>query len=155
PVAIRELKRFVSDYEAAHPNKSSIKPAKQTKEKVAIIGAGPGGLSAGYYLARMGYKPTIYEKGEKTGGVVRYGVPQYRLSDEALDHDVNFIKSMGVEIVLDREFGASLTLEDLKKEGFKAVFIAVGLYVPKTFNLLSVAALIGPISNPCPMAVTT
>ncbi|MBY8980065.1 MAG: FAD-dependent oxidoreductase [Candidatus Lokiarchaeota archaeon] len=135
PVAIRELKRFVSDYEAAHPNNSKIKPVKQTKEKVAIIGAGPGGLSAAYYLARMGYNPTIYEKGDKTGGVVRYGVPQYRLSDEALDHDVDFIKSMGVEIVLNKEFGANFTLEDLKKEGFKAVFIAVGLYVPKTLRL--------------------
>ncbi|MBY9010098.1 MAG: FAD-dependent oxidoreductase [Candidatus Lokiarchaeota archaeon] len=135
PIAIRELKRFVSDYETAHPSNSKIKPVKQTKEKVAIIGAGPGGLSAAYYLARMGYKPTIYEKGEKTGGVVRYGVPQYRLSDEALDHDVNFIKSMGVEIILNKEFGATLTLEDLKKEGFEAVFIAVGLYVPKTLRL--------------------
>jgi len=135
PVAIRELKRFVSDYEAAHPNNSKIKPVKQTKEKVAIIGAGPGGLSAAYYLARLGYKPTIFEKGDKTGGVVRYGVPQYRLSDEALDHDVDFIKSMGVEIVLNKEFGANFTLEDLKKDGFKAIFIAVGLYVPKTLRL--------------------
>ena len=135
PVAIRELKRFISDYEAAHPNNSKIKPVKQTKEKVAIIGAGPGGLSAAYYLARMGYKPTIFEKGDKTGGVVRYGVPQYRLSDEALDHDVDFIKSMGVEIVLNKEFGANFTLEDIKKEGFEAVFIAVGLYVPKTLRL--------------------
>jgi len=135
PVAIRELKHFVSDYEASHPNNSKIKPVKQTKEKVAIIGAGPGGLSAAYYLARMGYKPTIYEKGEKTGGVVRYGVPQYRLSDEALDHDVDFIKSMGVEIVLNKEFGANFTLDDIKKGGFEAVFIAVGLYVPKTLRL--------------------
>ena len=135
PVAIRELKRFVSDYEAAHPNKSKIKPVKQTKEKVAIIGAGPGGLSAAYYLARLGYKPTIFEKGDKTGGVVRYGVPQYRLSDEALDHDVEFIKNMGVEIVLNKEFGANFTLEDLKEEEFKATFIAVGLYVPKTLRL--------------------
>ncbi|MHA1915374.1 MAG: heterodisulfide reductase-related iron-sulfur binding cluster [Promethearchaeota archaeon] len=135
PVAIRELKRFVSDYEAAHPNQSKIKPVPQTKEKVAIIGAGPGGLSAGYFLARMGYKPTIFEKGDKTGGVVRYGVPQYRLSDEALDHDVEFIKSMGVEIVLNKEFGPNFTLEDIWKEGYKAVFIAVGLYVPKTLRL--------------------
>ncbi|MCK4383140.1 MAG: FAD-dependent oxidoreductase, partial [Candidatus Lokiarchaeota archaeon] len=72
---------------------------------------------------------------DKTGGVVRYGVPQYRLSDEALDHDVDFIKSMGVEIVLNKEFGANFTLEDLKKEGFETVFIAVGLYVPKTLRL--------------------
>jgi NADPH-dependent glutamate synthase beta subunit-like oxidoreductase/formate hydrogenlyase subunit 6/NADH:ubiquinone oxidoreductase subunit I len=134
-VAIRELKRFVSDWETEHPNQSSIKPVKQTKQKVAIIGAGPGGLSAAYFLARMGYKPTIFEKGDKTGGVVRYGVPQYRLSDESLDHDVEFIKSMGVEIVLNKAFGPDLTLDTLKSEGFEAVFIAVGLYVPKTLRL--------------------
>jgi len=135
PVAIRELKRFVSDWEAEHPNQSKIKPVPQTKEKVAIIGAGPGGLSAAYFLARMGYKPTIFEKGDKTGGVVRYGVPQYRLSDEALDHDVEFIKSMGVEIVLNKEFGPDFTIEDIWKQGYKAIFIAVGLYVPKTLRL--------------------
>ncbi|MFW9896140.1 MAG: FAD-dependent oxidoreductase, partial [Candidatus Thorarchaeota archaeon] len=135
PVAIRELKRFVSDWEAEHPNQSKIKPVPQTKEKVAIIGAGPGGLSAAYFLARMGYKPTIFEKGDKIGGVVRYGVPQYRLSDEALDHDIKFIKSMGVEIVLNKEFGSNFTLKDIWDEGFKAVFIAVGLYVPKTLRL--------------------
>ena len=135
PVAIRELKRFVSDWEAEHPNQSKIKPVPQTKEKVAIIGAGPGGLSAAYFLARMGYKPTVFERGDKVGGVVRYGVPQYRLSDEALDHDVEFIKSMGVETVLNKEFGPNFTLEDIWKEGYKAVFIAIGLYVPKTLRL--------------------
>ncbi|MFX1371863.1 MAG: FAD-dependent oxidoreductase [Promethearchaeota archaeon] len=135
PVAIRELKRFVCDWERDHPNQSRIKPVPQTKERVAIIGAGPGGLSAAYFLARMGYKPTIFEKGDKVGGVVRYGVPQYRLSDEALDQDVEFIKSMGVEIVLNKEFGPNFTLEDIWKDGYKAVFIAVGLYVPKTLRL--------------------
>ncbi|MHA2009332.1 MAG: heterodisulfide reductase-related iron-sulfur binding cluster [Promethearchaeota archaeon] len=135
PVAIRELKRFVSDWETEHPNQSKIKPVPQTKEKIAIIGAGPGGLSAAYFLARMGYKPTIFEKGDKTGGVVRYGVPQYRLSDEALDHDVEFIKNMGVKIVFNKEFGPNFTVEDIWKEGFKSVFIAVGLYIPKTLRL--------------------
>ncbi|TKJ19339.1 MAG: hypothetical protein CEE43_15625 [Promethearchaeota archaeon Loki_b32] len=135
PVAIRELKRFVSDWETEHPNQSKIKPVPQNKEKVAIIGAGPGGLSAAYFLARMGYKPTIFEKGDKTGGVVRYGVPQYRLSDEALDHDVDFIKSMGVEIVLNKEFGPNFTIEDIWKQGYRTIFIAVGLYVPKTLRL--------------------
>ena len=135
PVAIRELKRFVCDWEAEHPNQSKIKPVPQTKEKVAIIGAGPGGLSAAYFLARMGYKPTIFEKGDKTGGVVRYGVPQYRLSDEALDHDIDFIKSMGVEIVLNKEFGPDFTIENIWEQGYKAIFIAVGLYVPKTLRL--------------------
>ena len=135
PVAIRELKGFVSDWETNNPNLSKIKPVTQTKEKVAIIGAGPGGLSAAYFLARMGYKPTIFEKGDKTGGAVRYGVPQYRLSDENLDHDVDIIKSMGVDIVFNKPFGSDFTLEDLKKDGFEAVFIAVGLYIPKTLRL--------------------
>ncbi|MFW9873650.1 MAG: heterodisulfide reductase-related iron-sulfur binding cluster [Candidatus Thorarchaeota archaeon] len=135
PVAIRELKRFVCDWEAEHPNQSKIKPVPQTKEKVAVVGAGPGGLSAAYFLARMGYKPTVFEKGDKVGGVVRYGVPQYRLSDEALDHDVEFIKSMGVEIVLNKEFGPNFTLKEIWEEGYKAVFIAVGLYIPKTLRL--------------------
>ncbi|NVM19407.1 MAG: FAD-dependent oxidoreductase, partial [Candidatus Lokiarchaeota archaeon] len=135
PVAIRELKRFVSDWETEHPNQSKIKPVPQNKEKVAIIGAGPGGLSAAYFLARMGYKPTIFEKGDKTGGVVRYGVPQYRLSDEALDHDVEFIKSMGVKIVLNKGFGPDFTMEDIWEQGYKAIFIAIGLYVPKTLRL--------------------
>ncbi|MFX1500929.1 MAG: heterodisulfide reductase-related iron-sulfur binding cluster [Promethearchaeota archaeon] len=135
PVAIRELKRFVCDWERDHPNQSKIKPVPQTKAKIAIIGAGPGGLSAAYFLARMGYKPTIFEKGDKIGGVVRYGVPQYRLSDEALDQDIEFIKSMGVEIVLNKEFGPNFTLEDIWKDGYKAVFLAVGLYVPKTLRL--------------------
>ncbi|KKM19376.1 hypothetical protein LCGC14_1656310, partial [marine sediment metagenome] len=135
PVAIRELKRFVSDWEIKNPNLSKIKPVEQTKEKVAIIGAGPGGLSAAYFLARMGYKPTIFEKGDKTGGVVRYGVPQYRISDESLDHDIDIIKHMGVEIILNKPFGPDFTLENLKREGFDAVFIAVGLYIPKTLKL--------------------
>jgi len=135
PIAIRELKRFVSDWEGVNPNLSKIKPVEQAKEMVAIIGAGPAGLSCAYYLARIGYRPTVFEKGDKTGGMVRYGIPQYRLSDESLDHDIEFIKSMGVEIILNKPFGPDLTLEDLKKDGFEAVFIAVGLYVPRTLRL--------------------
>ncbi len=135
PIAIRELKRYITDWEVENKGESKIKPVEQTKEKVAIIGAGPGGLSAAYYLARMGYKPTIFEKGDKVGGMVRYGVPQYRIPDEVLDRDIDFIKSMGVEIVLNKSFGPDFTLKDLKKEGFEAVFIAVGLYVPITLRL--------------------
>jgi len=135
PLAIRVLKKFVSDWEIKNPNLSKIKPVTQNKEKIAIIGAGPAGLSAAYFLARMGYKPTIFEKGDKIGGMVRYGVPQYRLSDKALDHDIEFIKSMGVEILTNKPFGPELTLKDLKNNGFKATFIATGLYVPKTLRL--------------------
>ncbi len=135
PIAIRVLKRFISDWEINNPNLSKIKPVIQNKEKVAIIGAGPAGLSAAYFIARMGYKPTIFEKGDKTGGIVRYGVPQYRMSDKALDNDIEFIKKMGVEILLNKPLGPDFTLEDIKKEGYKATFLATGLYVPKTLRL--------------------
>ena len=135
PIAIRVLKRFVSDWEMNNPNLSKIKPVKQDKEKIAIIGAGPAGLSAAYFLARMGYKTTIFEKGDKIGGMVRYGVPQHRLSDKALVNDVEFIKNMGVEILTNKSFGPDLTLTDLKKQDYKAFFLATGLYVPKTLRL--------------------
>ncbi|MFX1311433.1 MAG: FAD-dependent oxidoreductase [Promethearchaeota archaeon] len=135
PIAIRVLKRFVSDWEMNNPNLSKIKPVKQDKEKVAIIGAGPAGLSAAYFLARKGYKPTIFEKGDKIGGMVRYGVPQHRLSDKALDNDIEFIKKMGVEILTNKFFGPELTLTDLKKQDYKAFFLATGLYIPKTLGL--------------------
>ncbi|MFX0036091.1 MAG: heterodisulfide reductase-related iron-sulfur binding cluster [Candidatus Hermodarchaeota archaeon] len=135
PLAIRVLKKFVSDWEANNPNLSKIKPVMQNKEKIAIIGAGPAGLSAAYFLALKGYKPTIFEKGNKVGGMVRYGVPQYRLSDEALERDIEFIKKMGVEIVLNKPLGPDFTLDDIKKEGYKAIFLATGLYVPRTLRL--------------------
>jgi len=135
PIAIRVLKRFVSDWEIDNPNLSKIRPVEQTKEKVAIIGAGAAGLSAAYFLARMGYKPTVFEKSDKTGGMVRFGVPQYRISDKALDHDIEIIKSMGVEILTNRPFGPDLTVKDLNNDGFEAIYIATGLYVPKTLRL--------------------
>ncbi len=126
PIAIRALKRFISDYELNNNLKSTIKPVEQKKEKVAIIGAGPGGLSAAYYLARKGYKPSVFEAEIYKGGTLRSGIPRYRLPAYILDHEIEFIESMGVKIKLNTPVGPSLSFENLEKQGFKAFFISIG-----------------------------
>ncbi len=100
PVAIRWLKRYAVDSLPLQEYKKVLttKPIKQVNKKVAIIGSGPAGLSAAYFLTLMGYKVTIYEENEKAGGIMRYGIPAYRLPDDALDKDLDFIISLGVEI---------------------------------------------------------
>ncbi|MFX0091381.1 MAG: FAD-dependent oxidoreductase [Candidatus Hodarchaeota archaeon] len=134
PVAIRELKKFVTEWEMEKGEKKTAKPKPQGK-KVAIIGSGPAGLTAAYYLAKQGYAPTIFEKSEQAGGMLRFGVPQFRLPNYVLDYDIKSIKNAGVEIQYNKPFGPEMTIEDLKKDGFKAVFIATGQYKPRTLRL--------------------
>ncbi|MBN1801812.1 MAG: FAD-dependent oxidoreductase [Candidatus Lokiarchaeota archaeon] len=127
PVAIRALKRFVADWEMENKSTSSIKPIEQTKDKVAIVGAGPAGLTAAYYLARKGYKPTVFEEGSQAGGRLRSGIPEYRLPQSTLDYEIDFIKKMGVDIQTNTLIGPSLTFDDLRNQGYKAFYISVGL----------------------------
>ncbi|MFX1236581.1 MAG: FAD-dependent oxidoreductase [Promethearchaeota archaeon] len=127
PVAIRALKRFVADWEIENKGKSSIKPVNQTEDKVAIVGSGPAGLTAAYYLARKGYKPTVFEENSYKGGRLRSGIPEYRLPQDTLDYEIAFIENMGVEIKTNTLIGPSLTFDDLKEQGYKAFFISVGL----------------------------
>jgi NADPH-dependent glutamate synthase beta subunit-like oxidoreductase/coenzyme F420-reducing hydrogenase beta subunit len=137
PVAIRELKKFVTEWEIEH-NKNSAKSKRKLNKKakkVAIIGSGPAGLTAAYFLRRMGYAPTIFEKTDQTGGMLRFGVPQFRLPNYVLDYDVGRIIDSGVEVVLNKPLGPEMTIEDLKTDGFKAIFIATGQYKPRTLHL--------------------
>ena len=90
------------------------------EQKIAVIGAGPAGLSCAYYLATKGYKPTVFEKNEKPGGMMRYGIPSYKLEKDVIDAEIDIIKELGVEIKCD------ITLGELRKQGFKAFYIAVG-----------------------------
>jgi len=138
PVAIRELKKFVTEWEIEQSKKIESKSkstSKKNAEKVAIIGSGPAGLTAGYFLKRMGYAPTIFEKTDQTGGMLRFGVPQFRLPNYVLDYDVNMIKNSGVEIVLNKPLGPEMTIDDIKNDGFEAIFIATGQYKPRTLHL--------------------
>ncbi|MFX1454594.1 MAG: FAD-dependent oxidoreductase [Promethearchaeota archaeon] len=135
PVAIRELKKFVTEWEIEQGKSVTPNKLKKNAKKVAIIGSGPAGLTAGYFLRRMGYAPTIFEKSDQTGGMLRFGVPQFRLPNYVLDYDVKLIKDSGVEIVLNKPLGPDMTIEDLKNDGFEAVFIATGQYKPRTLHL--------------------
>lgn len=135
PIAIRALKRFVADWELKNPNQSNIKPVEQIKDKVAIVGSGPAGLTTAYYLARMGYKPTVFEFSSHKGGALRSGIPKYRLPYEVLDYEIEFIEKMGVEIRTNTAIGPKLTFDDLRKQGYKAIFIAIGLQNSRGLNV--------------------
>jgi len=127
PVAIRWLKRYIMDQESVEDIIKNAKEnvVKKGTGKIAIIGAGPSGLSAAYYLSLMGYKVTIFEAKELPGGVMRYGIPRYRLPDEALDKDIGVIKALGVEIRCNSTVGKDITLDELK-EKYDAVFLGTG-----------------------------
>ncbi len=125
PVAIRALKRFVADYEMHHGREKAT-PVEQTREEqVAIIGSGPAGLTCAYHLVKAGYETTVFEALPKTGGRLRYRIPAHRLPDEALDHDIYYVKELGVEIKTNRPVK---NLEGIFDQGYRAIFLAIGAW---------------------------
>ena len=128
PVMIRAIKRFVLDMAEKKGWKPEIlhKKGKNKTAKVAVIGAGPAGLASAYDLARAGYKVTVFEAAKKAGGMLRYGIPSFRLEEKILDKEINVIKNLGVNILTGKTFGKDATFASLKKDGFKAVFLGVG-----------------------------
>jgi len=135
PIPVRELKKFVSEWEMQNaPKYKEAHPSPDGKQ-VAIIGGGPAGLSCAYYLAKMGYRPTVFEKTDTLGGMMRAGIPKFRLPDEILDYDVETIKAQGVDVKLETPVGTDLTLDDLRNQGFEAFFLGIGTWVPKTFKV--------------------
>ena len=128
PIAIRALKRFASDY--GMKNKIKYPPYRKIREKdkIAIIGSGPAGLSAGYFLARRGYKVTIFESHPVPGGMLAVGIPEHRLPKRILNYDIDNIKQAGVEIKTNVTIGKDMELDNLFKNGYKAIFIATGAH---------------------------
>jgi heterodisulfide reductase subunit A-like polyferredoxin len=125
PIAICSLKRFVADQ--VDWDKLPIPEITRKAEKVAIIGAGPSGLSCAYHLALKGYQPVIFESQAEAGGWLRYGIPEYRLPREVLQREVNYIQKLGTEINYNSPIGGDKTISSLlTKEGFKAVFLGIG-----------------------------
>ncbi|MCL2440258.1 MAG: FAD-dependent oxidoreductase [Treponema sp.] len=125
-IGIAYLKRFAADIDMnkTKPYLPEKKPA--TGKKAAIIGAGPAGLSAAWFLAQEGHRVTIFEKQENPGGMLRYGIPSYRMPRDLLDKEVEIIKSLGVEIIYNTEFGKCITVKSLKEDGFTSILLAVG-----------------------------
>ncbi len=135
-IAIRWLKRYIID---SAPNEMYEKiisePVSEVVEgKVAVVGSGPAGLGAAYYLRVMGYEVDVYEEKELTGGVMRYGIPAYRLPDSAIDKDINFIKSIGVSIHTNTRVGKDITMENLE-EKYDAVFLGTGFFKPRNLPI--------------------
>ena len=128
PISICQLKRFVADEVMQSGNDTPPKPIESKNKKVAVVGSGPGGLSAAYYLALWGYQPTVFEALPIAGGMLAVGIPSYRLPKDVLNAEIEFIKSVGVEIRTNTPIGESLTLEDLKTQGYEATLIAVGAH---------------------------
>lgn len=136
PIAIRMLKRFVTDYGLNKGLMLKAKPVKKNgKGKVAIVGAGPAGLTCGFYLAQKGYEVTIFEKLPVVGGMLAVGIPEYRLPREILKADIEYIKSAGVEIHTNKTLGKDFTFDGLFNKGYRAVFIATGSHKSLELNI--------------------
>ncbi|MCD7746126.1 MAG: FAD-dependent oxidoreductase [Lachnospiraceae bacterium] len=131
PVNIRGLKRFAVDHAGEVPLPV---PAAPTGKKVAVIGGGPGGISAAYYLTLMGHQVTIFEQRKKLGGMLRYGIPNYRLPREELDREIDQILSLGISVKTSITVGEAPSIEDLRKE-YDAVYIAIGAHTDRKIGI--------------------
>jgi NADPH-dependent glutamate synthase beta subunit-like oxidoreductase len=151
PIAIHALERFVSDF-ASDRTTSIIKGPGVGKEKIAVIGSGPAGMSCAYHLSKLHYAVTVFESSSLPGGMLRSGIPSYRLPKDVLDREISNIEALGVEIRTGIPFGDNVSLEDLKD--YRAIFIATGahrsrsLHIPgeKGKGILSALDLLGKIN---------
>jgi len=151
PVSICNIRRFIADYiyenpkeleeylKSKHEKIESIESEKKKRgqnRKIAIIGAGPAGLTAASDLSNMGYKPTIFEAEKHNGGMLYYGVPQYRLPKDYLESEINRLTKDGnIEIKNNQKFGRDFDLKDLRKQGFKAVYLAIGTQKSRSLKM--------------------
>lgn len=131
-VAIDAVKKFIAEKDLHAETRfvpevnicSNVQ--ERWEEKIAIIGGGPAGLSCAYYLATMGYKPTVFEKNEEPGGMLRYGIPSYKLDKEVIKAEIDIMREIGVEIKCGIEVGKDITIDDLRKQGYKGFYVAIG-----------------------------
>ena len=136
PIAIGRLERFVADWERA--NKGSLDPLVVSKpggKRVAVVGSGPAGLTAAADLAKLGHGVTIFEALHVAGGVLMYGIPQFRLPKEIVQAEVDYVASLGVKIELDSVVGKLVTIDELLKSDYQAVFLGTGAGLPMFLNL--------------------
>ncbi len=135
PLAIQSIERFLADqdFSAQTPYVPRVKEARE--EKIAIVGSGPAGLTAAYFLARDGYRVTVFEKLPVAGGMMAVGIPEYRLPRHIISREIRIVEEMGVQIKTGITFGEDVTLQTLKQEGYQAVFLATGLHENRRLNI--------------------
>lgn len=134
-VAIGYLERFAADYERESGQISVPEIAEKKGIKVAVVGSGPAGLSFAGDMAKMGYDVTVFEALHEIGGVLKYGIPEFRLPNKIVDVEIDNLSKMGVKFVKDCIIGKTVSVEDLEKEGFKGVFVASGAGLPNFMNI--------------------
>ena len=134
-VGIGRLERFVADYHMAKENKEPVKVPESNGHKIAVIGSGPAGLTCAGDLRKMGYDVTIFEAFHKSGGVLVYGIPQFRLPKEIVAAEIENLKAMGVNIVNNAVIGKAETIDELFEDGFEAVFIGSGAGLPQFLHI--------------------
>lgn len=130
-VSIDDVKQFLAERELKKedryiPGKTVPSTYDKFDEKIAIIGAGPAGLSCAYFLALLGYTPTVFDKNEIPGGMMQYGIPTYKLEKDLLAAEIDVIRALGVELKMGVEVGKDVTIEELKQQGYKAFYLAIG-----------------------------
>ena len=141
PIAIDEIKKFIAEQEL-HADKRYI-PAKRVRrsntegydEKIAVIGAGPAGLSCAYYLANMSYPVTVFEKNEVPGGMLTVGIPSFRLEKDVVNAEIDVLREMGVEFKCGVEVGKDITLDELRAQGYKGFFLGIGAQKSSSLNI--------------------
>jgi len=147
PIAIRDLKRFASDH--ADLNSLPMPEIKEKDQKVAIIGSGPAGLTVAYDLRLAGYKVTIFEALPKLGGMLRVGIPDYRLPPAVLDKEIDNILRLGIEARTNVRFGTDITISDLEKQGYSAIFLGIGSHDSLTMGIPGESDTKGVIDAVC------
>ena len=135
PVAIGYLERFAADYERNRGNSSLPKVAPANGIKVAVVGSGPAALSFAGDMAKLGYSVTVFEALHEIGGVLKYGIPEFRLPNSIVDHEIDGLRAIGVDFEKDIIIGKTLTYDDLHEMGFKGIFVASGAGLPRFMNI--------------------
>ena len=135
PVAIGNLERFAADFERESGKMALPEVAESNGMKIAIVGSGPAGLSCAGDMAKLGYEVTVFEALHEIGGVLKYGIPEFRLPNAIVDVEINNLRKIGVNFVKDCIVGKTITILDLEKEGYKAIFVASGAGLPNFMNI--------------------
>ena len=135
PVAICALKQYAGDEDAGSGESNPVTPLPETGKRVAVVGAGPAGLTAAYYLRLMGHRVTVFEAKKEAGGMLRYGIPEYRLPKEVLNREIEEILELGIDLRLETAMGKDFTIETLRREGYDAIFVGIGAQLGRGMRL--------------------